>query len=118
MAEQAKNEILNREELFERIKSSLESIDPAEVILFGSFAREEQKYDSDLDLIVILKKGGYSKNYGELIKNRIEVSRLLNEIKKEIPIDLFVFTEDEWTSLRQSGASFFKEIQQSSLRIL
>lgn len=50
-------------QLVQQFRAQLESIfnEPVEVILFGSFAREEHTADSDIDLLVILQSLGKSK---------------------------------------------------------
>ena len=65
------------------------------IILFGSYAREEQKKGSDIDLILIFKKEPTSK-----IKSKIrEISNSLS-LQHNIVITEFLFTESEFNKYK------------------
>ena len=95
----------------EEIKKRVSTINPWKVIVFGSAIKETAKEESDIDIVVILNKSGLSKDYSELLKNKAIVSKTLRDIRKKIPIDLLVFTREEWESLKNSGSTFFTEIE-------
>lgn len=63
--------ILNKELILEKIKENKEIIKQFGVIklsLFGSYARDEQKKDSDVDFLVEFEKGrGLFKDYSGLL---------------------------------------------------
>lgn len=88
------------------------------VLIFGSYAQEKAQAESDLDLLVVLNKEGMSGSYAELLENRKSVSRLLREFRKKIPIDLLVYTKDEWNALQHSGSSFIRQIEQEGIRLV
>ncbi len=102
------NEIVNR----------IRPIDPEKIILFGSNTTGNSSTDSDIDLLVVLKKKGYSSSYREILDNRRMISEKLIDIRKKIPIDLLVYTKTEWEKLVESGSSFFREIENSGLNLL
>ncbi len=102
----------NKEQLLKDIRSKMEPINPYKVIVFGSAISDKFHKDSDIDLVVILNKKGIAKTYKERIENRKLVSRLLRDLRKKIPIDLFVYTKDEWELLQKSGSTFYKEIEE------
>ncbi len=106
------------EKILKEIKDILRKIQPDKVIVFGSYAKGEVHRDSDIDLVIVLNKTGLSSNYRELLKNRMEINRLLREIRSKIPMDILVYTKDEWKLLLKSGGSFFKEINRTGFRIL
>jgi predicted nucleotidyltransferase len=81
---------------------------PLKAILFGSLVHGTSHEDSDIDLVVILDKEGKSGSYKALINNRMEISRKLRKLKKKYPIDVLVYTKDEWEELRASGAHSLK----------
>jgi predicted nucleotidyltransferase len=61
------------------------------VILFGSVARQEQKRDSDIDIIIV---------GGDLPENRSERFRLLMQLRPRLaPIQVQSFTLDEWQTM-------------------
>ena len=91
---------------------------PLKAILFGSLAQGTSREDSDIDLVVILDKEGKSGSYKALINNRIEISRKLRKLKKKYPIDVLVYTKDEWEELRASGSSFIEKIENEGIIIL
>ena len=91
---------------------------PLRAILFGSLTHGTSREDSDIDLVVILNKEGKSENYKALISNRMEISRKLRKLKKKYPIDVLVYTRDEWEELRASGSSFIEKIENEGITIL
>ena len=80
------------------------------VILFGSFAYGNPTQDSDLDLIIIMDNKEKTSTYTEKWNRYIRVSRLLKNIR-ELPIDLLIYTSDEWNLLMTSDSSFLSEIK-------
>jgi len=102
------------QEISDRLKSNL-SIH--KIILFGSFADSNQKQDSDIDLIVILNQTGLSKSYAEKIKRRLSVTQLLTSFRKTIPLDILVYSIDEWNLLLKQDSSFINEINKTGILI-
>lgn len=91
---------------------------PWKVILFGSHARGTPHKDSDIDLVVILDKEGKSDSYKTMINNRMEISRKLRALKQKYPIDILVYTKDEWEELKTSKSSFIEKIEKEGVAIL
>jgi predicted nucleotidyltransferase len=87
------------------------------VLIFGSYAQEKAQAESDLDLLVVLNKEGMSGSYAEVLENKKSVSMLLRELRKKIPIDLLVYTKDEWAALKKSGSSFIQQIEREGIRL-
>ncbi|MBF0101220.1 MAG: nucleotidyltransferase domain-containing protein [Desulfobacterales bacterium] len=104
-----KNQIMSK--LFQGFKLK-------QIILYGSYADEKLHEDSDVDLIVVLDEEGYAKSYFEKINRRMEISNALIDLRKKIPIDLLVYTKDEWEYLVKTGSSFIKQITQTGVRWL
>lgn len=109
LSEKIKNEIVTK------IKNNIKIRD---IILFGSYATNKATEDSDIDLLVILDKKGFAKTYMERLKNRNMISKLLIDIKKEMPIDILVYTISEWRQLLESDSSFYQEINQKGVRLI
>lgn len=104
-----------KNEIITKIRNNLKIKD---IILFGSYANNKATEESDIDLVVILDKKGFAKSYMERLKNRNKISMLLINIKKEIPIDILVYTIDEWQLLLESGSLFYQEINQRGVRLI
>ncbi len=102
----------------EIIKSLSKPPIPFKIIVFGSHAYGRPSVDSDIDLLIVLDKKGKSRSYKALIQNKRTISKRLRELKKKYPIDLLVYTIDEWEELKVSGSSFFNKIIQEGVSIL
>lgn len=85
------------------------------VILFGSHARGTSSRDSDVDILVILNKHGFAASYAERQSNRLRVSRELMQVRKKVPMDLLVYTVDEWRALTDAGTDFARNIQEEGV---
>ena len=100
------------EQILREIKKSIENLKLYKILVFGSAVSGKFHKDSDVDLVIILDKKGIAKTYKERIENRRIVSKLLRDLRKKIPIDLFVYTKDEWDLLQKSGSTFYREIEE------
>ena len=95
------------------IVSSLLSVDPYRIVLFGSTVLEERGAESDIDLLVILDSQAIPRTYGEGMATRIAVRDCIRVINRRLPIDLVVYTRAEYELLRKQGASFQSGIERS-----
>ncbi|MFH1319306.1 MAG: nucleotidyltransferase domain-containing protein [Bacteroidota bacterium] len=93
-----------------QIIEKLKPIDPYKVILFGSHAWGNPDKDSDIDLIVVTNDEYLPKSYKENINVYLKVSHLLSEFKKNISIDLIVYTQPMYKKFIELGSMFSKEI--------
>lgn len=100
------------------IVEKLKGLNPYKIILFGSYAFDEPKVDSDIDLIVVLDSKKKSKNFAERSENYLRVSRCLRDIERKIPIDLLVYTKPEFDAFIQIGSMFSKKILKEGKEIL
>ena len=91
---------------------------PYQVMVFGSYAHGSPDDDSDVDLLVVLDKMGVSGSYKEIIENKKRISTRLRGLRKKIPIDLLVYTKDEWNLLKRSGSSFIRRIEREGIRLI
>jgi len=99
-----------RDEIRKEILTSLKSIKPYKVILFGSFAYGNPDDNSDIDLFVVTDDDYLPKNYKENMKNYLMVSSKLRDLKKNIPIDLVVHTKPMYDNFIRMGSLFSREV--------
>ncbi|MCY3555684.1 MAG: nucleotidyltransferase domain-containing protein [Gemmatimonadetes bacterium] len=95
------------------IVTRLLTLDPYRIVLFGSHAMDREHLESDVDLLVILDSEIISQTYEERIDKKISARHCIEEINKEIPIDLLVYTRAEYEYLLHQGVSFLNEIEKS-----
>ena len=107
-----------KESIIKEIVNQLKEINPLKVILFGSYAYGKHDEMSDIDLVVILNKAGMSLNYKEIRKNKKIVADKIQHLRKQVPIDILVYTKDEWLLLLESGSSFINKINKSGMVLL
>ena len=110
--------MMNFEKIKQEIITLLKNLKLNKVLLFGSYAYGDVHDDSDVDLLVILDKKGTSHDYMEMLQNKKVVSKQLRELRKKIPIDLLVYTVDEWAILKDSGSSFFQQIETEGIQLI
>jgi len=86
------------------VKRIVDYCQPKKIILFGSFARDQQKTDSDVDLLII-------KNSNKKRPFRVkEVFEALRGMDRSLPLDLIVYTPDEISRRLALGDYFIKEV--------
>ena len=95
---------LNVPYLDEIISIIVSLIDPDQIVLFGSYARGENKNTSDIDLLVLKKNLQNTK----IITDSIYMSFFDNKIK--IPVDLIVLDYDKYNNLKNEIGYIYKTI--------
>ncbi len=88
------------DEAVQSIINQLKTYQPEKIILFGSYVYGKPGQNSDLDIAVI-------KSTKDSFHERQRKTRLL--IKSTIPIDIFVFTPEEFKKAKKNNL-FVKEI--------
>lgn len=108
----------NIEEIRKNISSRLlKHLKVKDIILYGSWAKNENKPDSDIDIVVILDEEGVNFDYDNTIEKRIRVAKILADLKSKTEIDNLVYTKDEWNILLNSDNNFIKQIVQTGISI-
>lgn len=97
----------------DKIMEKLTALDVYKVILFGSYAKDKEEEESDIDLLIVLDEETLPKNYDEWLEIKMKVRRLLREINKEVALDLLVYTRPQYELLRKEMNSFQKEIHEA-----
>jgi len=80
------------------------SVEPDQIVLFGSYARGENKETSDIDLLVLKKNLQDAK----IITDNLYMSFFENKIK--IPVDLIVLDYDKYNKLKNEIGYIYKTI--------
>lgn len=93
----------------------LRPIEPAKIILFGSFATGSPTETSDLDLLVVTKSDRLPATYREKEAVYLEVVRLIRDIKQEISIDLIVHTQPMHARFIAMNSLFAREVLQKGV---
>jgi uncharacterized protein len=78
--------------LFDKISRTIvQELDPEEIIIFGFYAKDEQTQDSDLDILIILKKYSFDVN------SRLKIISAMRKslVNINIPKDILIFDETE-----------------------
>ncbi|MCL5991141.1 MAG: nucleotidyltransferase domain-containing protein [Bacteroidetes bacterium] len=95
------------QKILPKIKNSVLSVDPrAEVYLFGSRARKENKLDSDWDLLILLSDS-------VTFERKIQITSLLYdiEISENQLFNRIFFSRDDWNNNKLLHESlFYKEV--------
>ncbi len=94
------------------IRSYINAIDPkAEVILYGSRARGDERSESDWDILILT-------DYPvDLNKERLFRNKLYDlELETEEPFSIFVYSKADWLS-RQSITPFFHNVSVEGIRL-
>jgi predicted nucleotidyltransferase len=86
-------------------------ISPAKIILFGSYARGDNKGNSDIDILIIMKN----------LKNEREITGLLYKLllkeNIEIPIDLIAIDYEKYNELKNRNGYIYKTIEKEGVII-
>jgi predicted nucleotidyltransferase len=100
------SQIINSHQIQKISQKIVDQIKPEKVILFGSYAKGNPDDGSDLDLIIV--------NNTSLPKHKrgIEIRRLF--YRQLIPMDIKVYTPDEFDNELKSPFSFLFEALKNS----
>jgi uncharacterized protein len=107
------SDIQVRNDYLDQIINRLQKLDLMKILVFGSYATNSIREDSDIDLLVVLNEDFLPETYEEWKKIKMKVRRLLREINKKVPIDLLVYTVPQYELLMKNMSSFFREIHET-----
>ena len=94
------------------IKKNVHSIDPeAEIILYGSRARGDEKAHSDWDILVLT---GYTVDLP--IERRFRNNLYELELETGEPLSVFVYSKNEWNT-KQRITPFYQSVNEEGLHI-
>jgi predicted nucleotidyltransferase len=90
---------------------SLKPSNPYKIILFGSYANGTPNEHSDIDIMVILDNNHVSKTYEERLNKKILINNMVLEINRKIPLDILVYSREEFNIVKNYGNYFIDEIE-------
>ncbi len=94
------------------IRNSISSVDPkAEVILYGSRARGDERTDSDWDILILT-------DYSINLQNEREFRDKLYDLELEIgePFSVFAYSKNDWQT-KQRITPFYQNVIQEGILI-
>ncbi len=103
--------MISKKKLLEKIKQIIQNTEPmATAILFGSFARGDNKKESDIDVLILLDKEKLTYNDERRIKDPLYDL----EFDTGKVISPMVFTRKEWET-RHVNTPFYKNIEREGV---
>lgn len=105
--------IRSKQHIIQLIRQKVSELDnTAEVILYGSRARGDNKRDSDWDVMILLNRKNVDKKVEQTYRH------LLLDIELEIgvPISVFVYSKSDWEG-KYSITPLYKSIKKEGILI-
>ena len=99
--------MLNRDEINQLVERIVERMDPAQIIVFGSYAKGKATNKSDLDLCVV------TDTHLPMDLRATEVLPILAQML--VHVDIHVYTPEEMLVLGQEKYTFVHSIQRSGV---
>ena len=96
-----------------KLVNSLMPSDPYKIILFGSYANGTPNEHSDVDIMVILDNYHVSKTFEERLDKKISIRNLVLEINRKVPLDILVYSREEFKIVKNYGNYFIDEIEKT-----
>lgn len=100
MTTQTRNPLVTREALEAFTKRLVEQFSPEKVILFGSLARGEGRWDSDADILVVMPFEG---------RHLAKIREIRRACRSEFPLDLLLRRPDEIEVRYRGGDPIVRE---------
>jgi len=105
--------IRKKQHIIQLIRQKVNELDStAEVILYGSRARGDNKRDSDWDVMILLNR----KNVDKKIEQTFRHYLLDIELEIGVPISVFVYSKSDWEG-KYAITPLFKSIKKEGILI-
>lgn len=106
------------EELKNAIVEQLLPLKPEKVVLFGSYAYGEPNASSDIDLYVVTSDDFIPKNWREKSAVFLKTIKALDEIQKQIPIDLIAHTKPMYEKFVELDGMLSRKILRDGIALI
>src|SRR3989339_941140 len=105
--------IRRKQHIIQLIRQKVNKLDDtAEVILYGSRARGDNKRDSDWDVMILLNRRNVDKKVEQIFRHHL----LDIELEIGVPISVFVYSKSDWEG-KYSITPLFKSIKKEGILI-
>jgi predicted nucleotidyltransferase len=104
---------MNNYDYIDQLLEALKQSDPYRIILFGSYATGTANENSDIDMLIILDNNDVAKNYEERLQKKLYINRLVRNINYKIPLDILVYSKEEYKIVKNYGNYFIEEIERT-----
>lgn len=104
--------------VLELIIDRLRLLNVYKVILFGSHAWGLPKKDSDIDLLVVTNDDFMPQSYKEKSDLFLKVANCLEDIEREIPIDLIVYSKPMFDRFVELHGMFSRKILKDGVPLI
>ena len=105
--------IRRKQHIIQLIRQKVNELDTtAEVILYGSRARGDNKRDSDWDVMILLNRKNVDKKDEQIFRHHL----LDIELEIGVPISVFVYSKSDWEG-KYSITPLFKSIKKEGILI-
>jgi predicted nucleotidyltransferase len=102
-----------KQHIIQLIRQKVNELDnSAEVILYGSRARGDNKQDSDWDVMILLNRKNVDKKVEQTFRHHL----LDIELEIGVPISVFVYSKSDWEG-KYSITPLFKSIKKEGILI-
>ena len=102
-----------KQHIIQLIRQKVNELDnTAEVILYGSRARGDNKQDSDWDVMILLNRKNVDKKVEQTFRHHL----LDIELEIGVPISVFVYSKSDWEG-KYSITPLFKSIKKEGILI-
>ncbi len=98
------------EKLIQDIVDRLRDTRVTRILLFGSRASGESDTGGDFDLAIVVGAPRSFNNYEERLEAKSAIRARLRDINRRVPIDLVLYTEDEFRELKAEASFLATEI--------
>jgi predicted nucleotidyltransferase len=98
------------EKLLQDIVDRLKDSRVTRILLFGSRASGESSKVGDFDLAIVVGAPRNFNNYEERLEAKSAIRARLRDINRRVPIDLVLYTEDEFRELKAEASFLATEI--------
>lgn len=105
--------VRRKQHIIQLIRQKVNDIDKtAEVILYGSRARGDNKRDSDWDIMILLNQKNVDKKVEQTFRHHL----LDIELEIGLPISVFVYSKSDWEG-KYSVTPLFRSIKKEGILI-
>lgn len=98
------------ERLVTKVITQLKHLPISRIIVFGSSADGTTTADSDLDIAVIVQEPARFENYDQRLEAKSEIRACLDDINQSMPIDLLLYSEEEYAELLRKNGFIATEV--------